>query len=61
MKLKSKYGNIVEVTENRRKIEHLKSLGYTEVEDKPVQQKADNKVNKTKNNNTTKRKVKSNE
>ena len=61
MKLKSKYGNIVEITENRRKIEYLKSLGYTEVEDKPVQQKADNKADKEKNNNTTKRKVKSDE
>ena len=61
MKLKSKYGNIVEITENRRKIEYLKSLGYTEVKDKPVQQKADNKGNKAKNNNTTKRKVKSDE
>ncbi len=61
MKLKSKYGNIIEVTENKRKIEYLKSLGYTEVEDKPIQRKANNKVNKTKNNNTTKGKVKNNE
>ena len=60
MKLKSKYGNMVEITENKRKIAHLKSMGYIEVEE-PIQPKAGNKANKSKNNNTTKRKVKTNE
>ncbi len=39
MKLKSRYGNIIETTNNERKINHLKTLGYTEVIEEKVQPK----------------------
>ena len=57
MKLKSEYGNIVEITNNRRRIEYLKSIGYREAEDsnkaKPI--------TKDTKKNTPKTKVKTNE
>lgn len=34
MLLKNKYGNIIKETDNKQKIEHLKEIGYTEVEEK---------------------------
>lgn len=33
MKLKNKYGNIVKETDNKHKIDHLMSIGYTEVKE----------------------------
>lgn len=34
MLLKNKYGNIIKETDNKQKIEYLKGIGYTEVEEK---------------------------
>ena len=33
MKLKNKYGNIIEETDNKRRIDYLMSIGYTEVKE----------------------------
>lgn len=33
MKLKNKYGNIIEETDNKRRIDYLISIGYTEVKE----------------------------
>ncbi len=54
MKLKSEYGNIVKTTNNKREIEYLKTLGYTEVienKEKPKEAKSTKSKRKVKNNN----------
>ena len=36
MKLKNKYGNIIKETDDKRKIDNLKSIGYTEVKEEEI-------------------------